>query len=489
MASKRLAGYLALTAAALVAATLLRLALLPREALDGDEVFTRSVSIGPLPAGWSEIQRDLVHPPLYYLALRGVLALGGDTPLSLRVLSIAAAAGILVLAAAWVRRLAGGWSWACLAVLLLALSPVQLAQATQARGYALYGFLVLGAAVLLGRALDRPAETRGWAWFSILALAAMMTHYVAAIYLACTLFAVLGSREPRVALPRWAMSLAVPAAALVAWLASIWPHYRAKGGLYINMSWVEEPGAFQFISVYAGFAGQPTFPRGTTLALLVTAAVVVAGIAAIRSNHRAAPGSHAAEAPGVPAVSRADWALLAALALLPPAALLVLGSPPVALPIWGARHAFPSQAFWLIAMVLLVREVAREHRGAAVVLSTALVALQALALRAALIQPVAVPYDAVATFLTREVEPCVPVQTASPHNVGLPVEYYLAGAMEVDSFENVGRAPSVFWLLYRPDAAAERAQFDALVARGWRIDQRARFGGAWGTTAVLLVHR
>jgi hypothetical protein len=363
-----------------------------------------------------------------------------------------------------------------------------MAQSAHARGYALYGFLVLLAAMLLCRALEQPRAAWGWAWFSLAALAGVMTHYVAAIYLACTLFAVLASRESRAALPRWVLSLAVPAAALLAWLASVWPYYRAKGGLEINMSWVEEPSRFQFAAVYASYAGQPDFARATTLALLVSAVVVVAGLAAMRSGRAAgqtAPAPREADAREVP---RSDWVLLAALALLPPVALFILGRPPFALPIWGARHAFPSQAFWVIAMVLLVREVARERRRVAVALAAGLVALQALALLPVLRHPAAVPSDEVARFLTRNAQPGRPVLTTSPHNVGLPVNYYLAGALEVDSFENVGRAPRAFWLLYRPVVVVERAQFDSLVDDGWRVDHRAHFGGSWGTTAVLLVH-
>lgn len=475
-------AYAWLLAGAVVGGALLRLLFLSDTALNGDEVFSRSVSVGSLPAGFEEIQRDVVHPPLYYLALRGALTLGGDSPFALRALSVAMGIGILLLAGAWTRRLTGGWRWAFLVVLLLALSPLQLTFSQHARGYALYGFLVLGAGSLLSRALHEPDEAWAWARFSLLALAAMLTHYVSAIYLACMLPAVLASRNAGKALRRWVLSLGVPAAVLLGWLASVWPYYRAKGGLGINLDWVEVPGAYQLVAVYAEYTGLPTFRRGTLVALLVTVAVVVSGLVAMRSGRAAAGRGGAVER----RIARSDWTLLAALALVPPTALFALAQPPLSLPIWGARQALPSHAFWLVALVLLVREGARTHRRLAVTAAAAMVVLQALALRSVLAEPRGVPYDEVANYLRRRVPPGEAMLTTSPHNIGLPVNYYLGASAAVDSFASVQESPATFWLLYRPVAVAERAQFDSLVRRGWKVGGRAHFGGGWGTTVVHL---
>lgn len=481
-ASLRRQVYPWLLTGAVVGGALLRLLFLSDTALNGDEVFSRSVSVGPLPAGFEEIQRDVVHPPLYYLALRGALILGGDSPSTLRALSVAMGIGILLLAGAWTRRLTGGWRWAFLVVLLLALSPLQLMFSQHARGYALYGFLVLAAGLLLSRALHEPDVAWGWARFSLLALAALLTHYVSAIYLACMIPAVLASRNAGKVLPRWALSLGVPAAVLLGWLASVWPHYRAKGGLGINLDWVDVPGAYDLVAVYAEYTGLPTFRRGTLVTLLVTVAVVVCGLVALRSGRIAAARGEAEER----RIAHSDWTLLAALALLPPAALFALAQSPLSLPVWGVRQAFPSHAFWLMALVLLLREIARTHWRLAVTAAAAMVVLQALALRSVLAEPRGVPYDEVADYLRRRVPPGEPMLTTSLHNIGLPVNYYLGASPAVDSFASVRESPAAFWLLYRPVAVGERMRFDSLVRRGWRVGRRAHFGGDWGTTVVQL---
>ena len=467
---------------AVVGGALLRLLSLSDTALNGDEVFSRSVSVGSLPAGFEEIQRDVVHPPLYYLALRGALTLGGDSPFVLRALSVAMGIAILLLAGAWTRRVTGGWRWAFLVVLLLALSPLQLTFSQHARPYALYAFLVLGAGVLLSRALHEPDVAWGWARFSLLALAAMLTHYVSAIYLACMLPAVLASRNAGKALRGWVLSLGVPAAVLLGWLASVWPHYRAKGGLGINLDWVDVPGAYQLAAAYAEYTGLATFRRGTLVALLVTVAVVVAGLVSLRSG-RAAAGRGGTEERRI---ARSDWTLLAVLALVPPAALFALAQPPLSLPVWGVRQAFPSHAFWLMALVLLLREVARTHRRLAVAAAVAMGVLQVLALRSALAEPRGVPYDEVANYLRQRNPPGEAMLTTSPHNIGLPVNYYLGASAAVDSFASVRESPAAFWLLYRPVAVEEQARFDSLVGRGWRVGRRAHFGGGWGTTVVYF---
>lgn len=471
-----------------LAATIFRLLLLPREALDGDEVFTRSIGVEPFREAWGELKDDLVHPPLYYLALRPVVALAGDSPLALRALSLAAGLGILLLAGWWTKRRSGGWQWGLLVVVLLAVSPLQLLYSLTARGYALYAFLILGAAMLLARALRRPEDARGWVAFSLVAGAGMLTHYVASIYVLCMLPAILFSREARLAAGRWLLALAVPALALAAWLASVWPSYRAKGGLELNLAWVGAPGPYHLLALYGRYTGIPDFANGTTVALLLSAVVTGAGLLALRATRTGGAGSFSLPA-GAGGVTTSDWVLLGAAALFPPTILFVLSQPPLSLPLWGERHALPSQAFWVVGMALLLRGVALRHRLPAWALATGLVAFQGLGLLPSLAGPLRVPYDQVADFLAAEARPGEAVLAASPHNVGRPVTYYLPAGMRVDSFASVGRSPSVLWLLFRPRATAERLQFDSLVAGGWEVRRTEHFGGSWGTTAARLERR
>jgi len=457
---------------------LLRLGLLAREALEGDEMFSRAVSVSPFASGIAEIQRDVVHPPLYYLLLRSVLTVGPDNPATLRVLSLLTGMLLVVLTVYWIQGIPRNWWCGLFAGLLLAVSPLQVLYSQQARSYALYAFLVLLAAVILHRALQQPERSGLWAGFSLVSAAAVLTHYVAALYLACMLPALLLSRTPRLALYRWAAAMIAPGVLLTGWLYTVWPHYRLKGGLDANLSWVGSPRFYEFTAVYAAFTGLPQIPRGTTLSLLIGIGIILLTAAAL---YRARKSGALPDRPSV-----SEWALLGCLAVLPPALLFLLTQPPISLPIWGIRHLLPSQALWVGVLALMLWTLFQRTRMVAVALGSAVVLLHALALPPVLQEPFRVPHHEVAAFIGARALPTHSVFTTAPYNVAQPVNYYLAGSGVVLPFEGAAGKPAEFWLLYRPHLPSEVAQLDALLDGGWTIRDLAHFGDAYGTTVVLL---
>jgi hypothetical protein len=76
--------------AALVLGAAIRLLLMDREGLDGDELFSFRMATLPLGKSLEEIKYDLVHPPLYYLLLRVALVFAPHTAAGMRLLSILA---------------------------------------------------------------------------------------------------------------------------------------------------------------------------------------------------------------------------------------------------------------------------------------------------------------------------------------------------------------------------------------------------------------
>ncbi len=126
-----------------------------------------------------------VHPPLYYLALRGWRELVGETEFGLRAFS--AAAGILTIAvtAGLGRLLAARQALPLLAAFLAATHPALVYYSREARMYALVALLAAGSTLLLGRQLSawqtpgRQGRTGWLAGAYLLSLAAgLYTHYV-----------------------------------------------------------------------------------------------------------------------------------------------------------------------------------------------------------------------------------------------------------------------------------------------------------------------
>lgn len=126
---------------------------------------------------WTTLDRD-VHPPLFYIVLRGWREILGDGDVAIRTLSVvlsAAAIGMLYLA---VKPLSGEAPalWACL---LMALAGPQIEYAQENRSYMLLLVCVLGAAAAVVR-IERlgPGRLRGIA-LALAVLTALLTHYVA----------------------------------------------------------------------------------------------------------------------------------------------------------------------------------------------------------------------------------------------------------------------------------------------------------------------
>ncbi|MCG3137351.1 MAG: hypothetical protein HJJLKODD_01195 [Phycisphaerae bacterium] len=163
---------------------------------------------------WSGQKAD-IHPPLYFLLLRGWRALWGDSELAVRIFSICCSLLAMILLALVVRESAGGRA-ALLTLLISAVAYGDLEIAREARQYALAMTLICGSFLALLRlerleAAKQLSSRPGWLWlgaYSALLLAAMLTHYFSIlVLLGHPLYA--GVRFRGGLLKRWAFAVVI----------------------------------------------------------------------------------------------------------------------------------------------------------------------------------------------------------------------------------------------------------------------------------------
>jgi len=185
------------------------------EALWCDEV----LSLIHVEQNFSELYASLfsddVHPPLYFILLRGWCCLFGSTALASRLLSLVLGVFCLPLAYALGKRLLDERS-SLLATLFLALSPIHVFYAQEARAYTLFALLVLLAIRSLIDALEKD-RARDWVLLSLWNGALLYTHYTSFVFIFCELAAAALSRPSRTSYFKLAASLLISGAMFAPW--------------------------------------------------------------------------------------------------------------------------------------------------------------------------------------------------------------------------------------------------------------------------------
>ncbi len=156
--------------AAVLAGVALRAVRIDMPEVNDDEAFSWRMAEFP----WGEMLRRLVsdvHPPLYYMVLKGWITLFGPSPASIRGLSMVLGSLTIFVAsrlAVRVTRDAGGGQgevqWAgALAAMLVALSPAQITAGRTARMYAM-GVLLAASSSLALLGATRAGGRASWRW-------------------------------------------------------------------------------------------------------------------------------------------------------------------------------------------------------------------------------------------------------------------------------------------------------------------------------------
>jgi 4-amino-4-deoxy-L-arabinose transferase-like glycosyltransferase len=118
---------------------------------------------------------DDVHPPLYYWLLKIWTWIFGNGEFGLRTMSIFFAVATIILTFFLVRKLFGRKA-ALVSLLFLALSPMLVRYADEARMYTMSAFLVVSATYALVKATELKRR-RWWVFYGILVALGMWTHY------------------------------------------------------------------------------------------------------------------------------------------------------------------------------------------------------------------------------------------------------------------------------------------------------------------------
>lgn len=286
----------------LAGAAALRFVLLDVRELFRDEAASWLLAQSP----WADIiprsSRES-YPPLFAFALKGTIGILGDGPAALRALSAATGLALVGVTWAWARE-AIGLRAAFLAAVLVALSPLAIANAREARMYALASLFAVLAWWLLWRLLveRRPNSPRPLAVAAAaLAVAGELWALptgVAAFGLQAVVVGILASRrQPGTGAA--GIALGIGFAAFLPWMPRLLsvatdgrPFWTPTPGLATLLEtlavsfggWQPSPGwiAVLPLTVLAGvgfrilFRGRSSVPLATALAIAAGAAIVAA---------------------------------------------------------------------------------------------------------------------------------------------------------------------------------------------------------------------
>jgi mannosyltransferase len=341
----RAAGYAPAGAAALAMVVLGWWGLARDSAMGNDEVATRWAALLSL--------RDLAHllnnqdavHGLYYLLMH-VWAAVGSSPEVLRIPSVLAMAAAVALVAILTGRLTGsGWA-GLFAGLVMALTPMISFYAQTARSYAMVLACVVGATLVLVRALGAEAAGPGrraerwWLGYAALIVLGGYLNEMSLLVLAAHAVTVLVARYGRQVVRRWTVT-AVVSAMLVGPLVLL--SIRQNG----EVRWIPRPGLDALRMLFHDYFGATT---GIAVLLLVCA--VLAVLPSGRGPRRPAtvPARAVPAGPGSAAGPVPPWwrggislpSVAAPLLVLP--ALLLIGESLVGRPLYVDRYVLYGEA-------------------------------------------------------------------------------------------------------------------------------------------------
>lgn len=282
-----------------------------------------------------------VHPPLYYWLLKGWTSIFGVTEIGVRSMSllfaIIAIVGVFVL----VRRLLNDTSIALLASLGLAISPIIIRFAHEARMYTLVLAIVAWATYALVRATETGAK-KWWVGYALLLTAGMLTHYFAAFaWLAHWAWRVWERRTGR--LQRfwsqdWVVAHLIAVAAFAPWLTTAIRQFLIVQGGF----WIPPVSAYTAIDYISNTFMYRQY--GTVLGwwAIIFAVLVTAGIWLLVKLAKNSPKKH-----------HSSIVLIVCLALVPPLLLVLVSMPPL-LSSFIDRYVMYAQAFLVVLLAVAV---------------------------------------------------------------------------------------------------------------------------------------
>ncbi len=254
-----------------------------------DETCTASFNAGTFGRVVTAYAKD-IHPPLYAVLLHSWSTVVGGSEKALRGFSTVWSIIGLLVAALLTRDITGSRPAALMAGLLVAVNPLDIWYAQEARMYAQAAALAAMLAWVLWHWIHTGGRTGG-SWtsataFGLLSTMLLYTHYVAAVVVASQVLVAVAIFSVRRRRRDVALVLGAAAASAVLFLPWVGFVHRFRDGLYsaAQVGWIQNPSlgdAFGFLNheFFLGFGAAPaaaagwfSVVAGVVLAVIVTAA-------------------------------------------------------------------------------------------------------------------------------------------------------------------------------------------------------------------------
>ncbi len=253
-----------------------------------DEAVSWDMAVSSIPQLFARIPND-VHPPVYYLLLRGWIAIFGDSFIGLRSLSVVAS----LVSVCLLLRLARGVlspALSALAALWLTVSPHTVYFAQEARMYALATACVLGCCVAYRQWVDSTfRQASALVFYAIAAAMAVYVHYFTALALVAVAlhFLILYTR-PAAGAPQpparpFLIANGAIVLALLPWMA-VAVSQLTRGQVWRTSLMFHDVASELWIAVARLWLGVFKIPATDSRDVLVVMGVTIAGIVALALN-------------------------------------------------------------------------------------------------------------------------------------------------------------------------------------------------------------
>ena len=414
------------------------------------------------------VATDIVHPPLFYLLLKGWITIGGDTLLWLKlfplIVSIFSIVPFLLLS----KELGLKTSERNLSFFLMAVNPFLIYYAQELRMYSLLLFLVLWSLTLFLYFLNRGSSKFPYLLLAV-NLLLIYTHYFGWFVVFGEFCYVLFRRRDR--LSYFLMLVVALAVCYVPWALVVREALIERRGLGENLNWLSRPGLSELVWYYATLNGNLLLRRTTALGFVLFASPVVVWIYNWWRSR-----------------SRRDDAFTLEFLLtfsFLPAALAFIASYLLPQSIWGERYLIVASVPYLILVASAALRLPSIHlRTIAVVLMICWVGVSCY--RNAMHARDRINWYELAETMTR-FEPSNSKVTvyAEAEFVASPLRFSLASLGE-QRFEviagndmfgrptrnilDVASNDDRFWMAYRPGERSSQSPQEFLRARGCTID-------------------
>jgi len=306
---------------------------------------------------------DIVHPPFFYMVLKGWIAVGGENLTWLRLFpilwSVAAIAPFLGLC----RQLELKPAQRNLALFLLAINAFLIHYAQELRMYSMLQFISLSSLYLFVRYVQTPKAER-WLTLSLFAVNLLLvyTHYYGWLVLGTEVLYVL-IFHPVKRVP-FSLSVALVGVLYIPWALMVVNAITRHRGLESNLSWNNRPGVLQVARLYAGLNGAidlREMGKSSFFFLLLNLPILLLNLPVLLWGYQSfkAKQKEGSQRP------ETFW-LLAMLTVLPVAGAAVL-SHMLSQSIWGDRHLIVVAAPYLLLITLGIYALARTPLRAGLV--------------------------------------------------------------------------------------------------------------------------